>query len=95
MRLKAFEIEAIKSNIKSFLPKAQVYLFGSRVDDSKRGGDIDLLVHTKKIIEASLQRAIKEKILDQIGEQKLDIIFTDSLESSPFIELAYSKSIKL
>ena len=39
MRLKQREVENITSVIKSLDGHAQIYLFGSRIDDAKRGGD--------------------------------------------------------
>ena len=44
MRLTKFEAESIKESVYGFDPDARIILFGSRVDDTKRGGDIDLLV---------------------------------------------------
>ena len=44
MRLKKGEIEAISESIKDLDRDAKIYLFGSRIDDSRRGGDIDLLI---------------------------------------------------
>ena len=44
MRLTAGEITAIREEIGRLDPKAEVYLYGSRVDDTARGGDVDLLV---------------------------------------------------
>jgi predicted nucleotidyltransferase len=44
MRLSAIEIRHIKEVIHRADREAHIYLFGSRVDDQKRGGDIDLLV---------------------------------------------------
>ena len=75
MRLTDFEANAIKqSACEVFGAKTQVFLFGSRTDDSKKGGDIDLY------IKAETGKDLKHKIkyllmLEQkMGEQKIDII---------------------
>ena len=45
MRLTTDQIQAIRDAASSaFGEKTAVWLFGSRVDDSKKGGDIDVLV---------------------------------------------------
>ncbi|WP_367264508.1 nucleotidyltransferase family protein [Nitratifractor sp.] len=44
MRLTSREINLIKDSVRSTLGDVPVYLFGSRVDESKRGGDIDLYI---------------------------------------------------
>jgi len=48
VRLKDWEIEAIKEAIKNVDKDAKIILFGSRVDLTKKGGDIDLLIFSKK-----------------------------------------------
>ena len=53
----------------------KVYLFGSRVDDSRRGGDIDLLVRTTSAKKGILDRVrMASRIKRLIGDQKIDII---------------------
>lgn len=42
MRLTDHERDAIKKAFMETFEEGKIYLFGSRVDDSKRGGDIDL-----------------------------------------------------
>lgn len=44
MRLSNREIELIKNSVRSALGDVPIYLFGSRVDESKKGGDIDLYI---------------------------------------------------
>jgi predicted nucleotidyltransferase len=73
MRLSHNEISAIKKNVLQFDSNAKVYLFGSRVKDDEKGGDIDILVISDKIgfIE---KIKIKTGIFKEIDEQKLDLI---------------------
>ena len=42
MRLSSKEINIIKNKAQLIFGDSIVYLFGSRVDDTKKGGDIDL-----------------------------------------------------
>ena len=44
MRLSQRVVDIIQENIKKSFGDVNVYLFGSRTDDTKRGGDIDLAV---------------------------------------------------
>ena len=44
MRVSERVIKIIQDNIKKSFGDVDIYLFGSRVDDSKRGGDIDLAI---------------------------------------------------
>ena len=76
MRLKDHEVRAIKDSVHSLDKNARVYLFGSRVDDKKRGGDIDLIISSDKISKEDISK-IKLKIFDELDEQKIDILITD------------------
>ena len=85
MRLSELEIDAIKAAInKYFEQEARVYLFGSRVDEDKSGGDIDLYVETEltgqELIKAKLQ-AMSEIQL-RIGDRKIDIVTASSQQST-------------
>ena len=44
MRLSKRVLKILEDNIKKSFGNVDVYLFGSRVDDTKRGGDIDLAI---------------------------------------------------
>ena len=44
MRLTEHEIKMIKKAFKESFHDGKIYLFGSRVDNTKRGGDIDLYI---------------------------------------------------
>jgi predicted nucleotidyltransferase len=54
---------------------SKVYLFGSRVDNSKKGGDIDLYIETD-ISKGLFERKISllECLEKFLGEQKVDIV---------------------
>ena len=69
MRLTKKEIDAITSTFKEIFEDGKIYLFGSRVDDSKKGGDIDLYIQIENknnILEKKLNFLVNLK--RKIGE---------------------------
>ncbi|MHB1646385.1 MAG: nucleotidyltransferase domain-containing protein [Candidatus Acididesulfobacter diazotrophicus] len=77
MRLTDQEKETIiKLTKKYYGNNAKVYLFGSRVYDNKRGGDIDLLIE----IENNAEYANKIKFLAEyerlVNSRKVDLIIS-------------------
>ncbi len=91
MRLSDKEIEAIRKAVLSRDSEARVYLFGSRADDSKRGGDIDLLVLSGKLSDRD-KYGIKFDLYDELGEQKIDIIITPEPRTT-IARIAYAEGI--
>ena len=75
MRLNDLEQNSIKKAFKDVFKNGEIYLFGSRVDDNKRGGDIDLYIIPQ--IKENLREKkslFLSKLYEYIGEQKIDII---------------------
>jgi predicted nucleotidyltransferase len=93
MRLSDGERNAIVSAVLRYDANAQVYLFGSRADDSKKGGDIDLLVWSASI-GSEERRRIRRAICDTIGEQKIDILVAADL-SNPLVRVAQRSGVLL
>ena len=53
MRLTEKQVASIKTaTTEIFGPEARVWLFGSRADDSRRGGDVDLMVEAAETLNA-------------------------------------------
>lgn len=103
MRLSEHELESIKKTFQEMFSKTsfELRLYGSRTDDNKRGGDIDLLCITEddqkksKLHDKLLD--LKLKLYDHIGEQKIDILIVTHSEvhSNPFVKMIYPDSIVL
>lgn len=94
MRLEGEQIALLKNKVQSLSDKAQIYLFGSRVDDTKKGGDIDLLVVSKTLNKRDL-RLIRVEFFKYFGEQKLDIVLDDGTFTNPFHQHILQKAILL
>ena len=95
MRITEHEKKVIIDAVKSIDPNAKVWLFGSRVDDSKKGGDIDIAILSEKIDKDVMQMIqVRRFICDRIGEQKIDIVTTNSGEEAIF-RLAIEEGIQL
>ncbi len=71
---------------KYFGVNTTVYLFGSRVDDSKKGGDIDLYIEPE-VKDGLLKKKLRmlAELHKILGEQKIDIVIKRS-ESLRYIE---------
>lgn len=95
MRLSEFQIESIRNSVNNNISNYELRLFGSRVDDNKKGGDIDLLLLTKEKIESERKRRILREIKNLIGEQKIDLVNFTFDEESNFKEIAMEESIIL
>ena len=93
MRLREEAKQVIIDAVKSVDPDAEVYLFGSRVNDNLRGGDIDLLVFSRKMTYRD-KLNVKKKIFLALGEQKVDLlIYKDTTE--PFVRMALEQGVQL
>ncbi len=99
MRLTFEEVAAIKAAAaETFGSSAVVRLFGSRVDDSLRGGDIDLHVEADAIEDEWLARAdFEDMLFRKIEPRKVDLLITQRGGATPrgFERIAYRDGIIL
>lgn len=90
MRLSDTERSSIIEAFNKFSkPSMRLYLFGSRADDSKKGGDIDLLI---VMGQAELKSEFKRldfivELKKKIGERKIDVTLAlvDELKTNSFL----------
>ena len=90
MRLSKQYQNTIKKYFIEFFGDGDVYLFGSRVDDSKKGGDIDLYLvinDHSKLFEKKLK--FLSRVKRELGDQKIDVVF--NIDSNRLIEQEASK----
>ncbi len=74
MRLDSTETNLIKTTIENVFGQSDIYLFGSRLDDSKKGGDIDLFIVTNdktNLFEKKIKALTK---LEQFLHKPVDIV---------------------
>ncbi len=95
MRLETEQVQAIREEIRQADPEAEIYLYGSRADDSAKGGDIDLLVVSDTLGFRDVLQ-LRTRILDRIGWQQLDLLVRRRDEANePMAALALVTGIKL
>lgn len=100
MRLSEEDVSNIISTFKeSFGPRDHLWLFGSRVDDNKKGGDIDLYVQTHLPSQAVWDQETKfvTNLWQKIGEQKIDVVLhlVDNDFHLPIYDVAQKEGILL
>ena len=101
MRLTDHERETLKrAAIDSFGRDVRLRLFGSRADDSRKGGDIDLLVNTMQTDPSAIAKAHTRflgAVYASLGEQKLDVLidYPGRTHRPPIFNLAHQEGIVL
>jgi len=80
MRLLPNQARTIRETAEAtFGPGTRVLLFGSRIDDHLRGGDIDLLVEVDHPVSnrAAAAARLAAELQIALGDQRIDIILVD------------------
>lgn len=80
MRLTPEQVAIIKqAAVEVFGDRVSVKLFGSRLNDAVRGGDIDLLVESPDIIESRMDKmlTLTARLQLRLGDQPIDILVVD------------------
>ena len=95
MRLQQDKINYLKQLSSDIFNSSNIYLFGSRIDDNLKGGDIDIYIQTDK-----KENILKSKIIflrefdKKFGEQKVDLIIDNNSAKKEIFTIA-QQGIKL
>ncbi len=100
MRLTAFQQQTICQNAHRYFGEStQVWLFGSRVNEYKRGGDIDLYIEPENQEMAALALAklyFLRALHSTLGEQKIDVVLRlTNAKALPIYQIAKETGIQL
>ena len=99
MRLTPRQIELIKAAAQRVLgAPSRIWLFGSRADDKRLGGDIDLLVETDAELPDRAQTICKiyGAIIMALGERKVDVLIKDGrTPNAPIFDIAKRTGVLL
>lgn len=95
MRLSTEQAEIIKSIIaREISPDARIWLFGSRTDDNRRGGDIDLFVETLR--QPGLLGELRCKIgIEDAVDLHVDLIVAKQGDQRPIASIAKTEGQRL
>lgn len=99
MRLTPDQAQITKSTVSRVLgAENRIWLFGSRVDDELRGGDIDLLVETDAQFpnRAKVLCKLHGALILALGNRKLDVLLKDGRTSeAPIFNIAKRTGVLL
>ena len=103
MRLSENQVKQMISALQPFISPhhAQLKLYGSRVHDHLKGGDIDLLLLTDNVDTAHLLLEKKHRLLaamkEKLGDQKIDLLIAAKNDDQKdlFIQMILPQSVHL
>jgi uncharacterized protein len=90
--------EILRTAAEVFGAGATVTLFGSRVDDTERGGDIDLMITTDADAATARQQKIRflVKLKQRIGDRRIDVVLrTPDSEDRTIHRIASSEGVMI
>ena len=96
MRISHNQAMAIRAVIERHLPQVEkIILFGSRADDQRHGGDLDILVEAAGHVPIMQQAALMRELQDKTG-LPVDLVIRDTdLPPRPIEEIARSTGTPL
>ncbi len=99
MRLTDSQRKVLKQTVADIVgTDSRAWLFGSRADDAKRGGDIDLLIETQQILtrKAWLLCRPEGALAMRLGDRKIDTLIKDpTTPNAPVFEAAKRHGVLL
>jgi predicted nucleotidyltransferase len=94
MRLSPHELQTVRDILSSADANGKIWLFGSRVDNSKRGGDIDVYLEASQPINLKASLALEYK-LTSLCDVKVDLLIRNPGEPEQLIHSIAKKGIPL
>jgi predicted nucleotidyltransferase len=84
----------LQATRRSFGEDAKVWLFGSRADDARRGGDLDLYVETNQGHSLTMELLCRIAIEESL-DLHVDLVVNDHQDSKPIFTIAKGSGIRL
>jgi predicted nucleotidyltransferase len=94
MRVAPEQIAEAVQTIRQRLGNVPVWLFGSRVDDAAKGGDIDLYVELPQPASALAVARTRGDLADALG-QHVDLVINDGRCKRPIYAIARETGVRL
>ena len=95
MRLTPDQADTIRRRIRGFMgPQARIWLLGSRADDSRRGGDVDLYVKPESAPSLEARLMCKSRLADAL-DLNVDLIVQQPGRDLPIYRIAKQSGVPL
>lgn len=94
MRLSLHELQSVRQTLLGADPNGQVWLFGSRADDSRRGGDIDLYLEASQPVSLKASLALEYRLTAMCGS-KVDLLIRNPGQAEQPIHVIAKRGVPL
>jgi|688.fasta_scaffold150917_2 predicted nucleotidyltransferase len=95
MRISTTEINALRTIIGALDPAGRIYLYGSRLDDARRGGDIDVYLQASRPIDLRT-RLLTQYRLQQACDTRVDLLVRNPTQAAqPIHQIAVEQGVLL